>query len=36
MATMKTRPIRVHDDVWDKAVRRAHEEGTTVAAVVRT
>jgi hypothetical protein len=35
MATMKTRPIRIPTHLWDKAIKRAHSEGTTVAARVR-
>ena len=36
MAETKGRFIRISDETWERAKRRAGREGTTVSAVVRT
>lgn len=34
MATPAARPIRVHDETWQRAKARAAREGTTVSAEI--
>jgi hypothetical protein len=35
MEIMKTRPIRIPNELWDKATKRAHQEGRSAAELVR-
>lgn len=35
MANTKPKTIRISDDLWDKAIRQAREEGTTLADMIR-
>jgi len=35
MATTKPRFIRINDDLWEKAQRKAERQGTNVSTVVR-
>lgn len=30
-----THTVRIEDDLWDAAMRKAHDEGTTLTEVIR-